>query len=126
MEVKYCRDTDRGTQEARAAAQHSALAALLAFGGTTVQLHPILLGVGGTVYKDTVGTLEQLGMERKRALALLGDISEYSVQQMHQIVKSRRMMEAQARTGGVVGPKCSGHGMDERQRKRQRTTGGVG
>jgi hypothetical protein len=97
IEVKYCRDTDRSVQEERAAAQHKQLMDLLAAEGQTTRLHTILLGVGGTIYRDTLATLEELGVDRTRAQAALEKASKYAVQQMHYIITIRRGMEARAR-----------------------------
>jgi hypothetical protein len=97
VEVKYCRDTDRSVQEARAGAQHQGLMNLLSADGQTTRLHTILLGVGGTIYKDTQDTLVELGVDKTRAQSALEKVSKYSVQQMHYIIKTRRGMEARAR-----------------------------
>jgi hypothetical protein len=97
VEVKYCRDTDRTIQEARAEAQHEALAGLLTTDGQTTKLHKILLGVGGTIFRDTLPTLMELGVDKQKAQAALEKVSKYAVQQMQYIVQIRRGMEAKAR-----------------------------
>jgi hypothetical protein len=97
VEVKYCRDSDRTQQEGRAEAQHKELVSILESAGRKVQLHKVLLGVGGTVYKDTVQVLETLGLQRDEALSLLGRLSLYAVGQLYSILCIRRHMEGDAR-----------------------------
>jgi hypothetical protein len=104
VEVKYCRDTDRAVQETRAEAQHQELMGLLSADGQTTRLHTILLGVGGTIYRDTLDTLVDLGVDRTKAQATLERVSKYSVQQMYYIIKTRRGMEAKARAERGIPP----------------------
>jgi hypothetical protein len=96
VEVKYCKDTDRSKQEARAEGQHEKLAGLIRETGREVQQHTILLGVGGTIYSDTMQHLTELGVDKERAVKLLKKLSKYAVDQMHKIVKTRRAMESEA------------------------------
>jgi hypothetical protein len=65
--------------------------------GRTIVLNKVLLGVGGTVCKGTVGMLDDLGLQRETALTLLGMLSLYSANQQHRIVCIRRAKEREAR-----------------------------
>lgn len=93
VEVKYCNDTDRSRQESRAAQQHARLVELLEQAGQSVEQHTILLGVGGTIYKDTLLHLKALGVDKDRAVKLLEKLSAYAVTQMRNIVHTRRGLE---------------------------------
>jgi ribonuclease HI len=97
VEIKYCRDTDRSQQEARAGQQHTELQKHVEAAGYTVRRHTILLGVGGTIYKDTLATLENLGVGKREAKAALQEVHVYSVQQVLRVLKIRRMKEAERR-----------------------------
>jgi hypothetical protein len=97
VEIKYCRDTDREKQEQRAEQQHQRLASILEHAGHKVKKHTVLLGVGGTVYKDTLQTLVELGMDRNTAKQALEAVHIYSVQQVHKVLKIRRFKEAEVR-----------------------------
>ena len=99
MEIKYCRDTDRSQQEARAQLQHNAPSTT----GTTcslvqslidagyrpskVRLHVILLGVGGTVYHSMHTALHQLGLKKQPADRLAVKLH------IHATVYARRIMQ---------------------------------
>jgi exonuclease III/ribonuclease HI len=102
VEVKYCRDTMPEDQLARATAQHQALRdRLLAKGFGAVALHPILLGVGGTVYTDlTRKPLLDLGVDRAACNALLSKLHKTAVTKAGTLVGARR---AQERTAGWYG-----------------------
>jgi ribonuclease HI len=101
VEVKYCKDTDKSKQEERAESQHARLKALLADAGYEVQQHTILLGVGGTVYKETPGDLEALGVAKPRARRLTERLSSYAVEKLQAIIHVRRAKEDEVlrRTG---------------------------
>ena len=94
VEVKYCKDTDRTRQEERATEQHARLTELLKQGKYKVQQHTILLGVGGTIYKDTLKHLQALVIDKDRAVRLVEQLSTYAVTQMRNIIHTRRALEA--------------------------------
>jgi ribonuclease HI len=95
VEVKYCKDTDRTGQEERAENQHEELKGILVNAGYTVQQHTILLGVGGTIYKETPGDLEALGLKKPRARRLMERLSSYALEKMQAIVHMRRAKETE-------------------------------
>ena len=94
VEVKYCKDTDRTKQEERASEQHARLTTLLKQNKQEVQQHTLLLGVGGTIYKDTLNHLKALGIDKDRAVKLVEQLSAYVVTQMRNIIHTRRALEA--------------------------------
>ena len=82
VEFKWCRDTDPDQQRENAIEQHQELVAALRnlFGAQPfiVQIHPILIGVTGTIYKDFYDTMDLLGVsktEAKRSVANLHRIA---------------------------------------------------
>ncbi len=97
VEVKYCRDTDRSQQEQRAEQQHQELCEAIEGAGHTIKRSTILIGVGGTVYKDTLQTLIDLGVDRKEARQALEEVHLYTVRQVHRVLKIRRLKEAARR-----------------------------
>jgi hypothetical protein len=100
VEVKYCKDARRDEQEARAEAQHAKLLDVLRQAGHDATQTTILLGVGGTIYKNTPEDLAELGVDRDRAARLLENLSMYAVNQMHSIVCMKRAKESGVRTPG--------------------------
>ena len=99
VEIKTCRDTDRGRQLEAAKRQHEQLIKELTTrrGDThapTVKIIPILVGVGGTIYKDhTIEALKELGATNLRAIACSRKIHTMLVKQMHTTVRTRRWLE---------------------------------
>ena len=96
VEVKYCKDTDKSGQEERAENQHAELKGLLEEAGYEVHQHTILLGVGGTIFKETPGDLEALGLAKPRALRLMERLSKYAVETMQTIIHMKRAKETEA------------------------------
>jgi hypothetical protein len=129
VEVKYCKDTDKTKQEERASEQHARLTALLKQNKQEVQQHTILLGVGGTIYKDTLNHLKALGIDKDRAVKLVERLSAYAVTQMRNIIHTRRALEAAKlkSTGQWKQWRPKGGGRDPAPgRGRKRRTKGVG
>ena len=99
IEIKYCRDTDRTQQEARAQLQHNApakentpasLVRSLRDAGyrpSKIRLHVILLGVGGTIYHSMHAALKQLGLKKQASDRLAGKLHR------HATVYARRIMQ---------------------------------
>eukprot|EP00983_Pelagomonas_calceolata_P125797 1161238-Pelagomonas_calceolata.AAC.3 len=91
IEIKYCKDTRPGHQSEVAQRQHSDLCKLTS--AKVVTLHTILLGVGGTCYREhTLNHLEQLGLDQ-HALKLARSLHAHSVQYAHKLVTTRRAIE---------------------------------
>jgi hypothetical protein len=104
VEVKYCKDTDRTGQQEKAEVQHEELKRILEEAGHEVKQHTILLGVGGTVYKETPEDLEALGVARLRARRLMERLSNYAVGKMQTIVQMKRARETEVlqKSGSTV------------------------
>ena len=95
VEIKYCRDTQPEDQLARATKQHHALMAhLRSKGFSSVSLHTILLGVGGTVYTGyTQQPLLDLGVSRPACTSLLSKLHKHAVVSAGMLVSARRTHE---------------------------------
>jgi exonuclease III/ribonuclease HI len=94
VEVKYCRDTDRSWQAENAERQHRELMELLRQAGHRVEQTTILLGVGGTIYKDSIDSLTKLGVDKETAKRVMEKVHIYSVKQVYKLLKIRRQKEA--------------------------------
>ncbi|KAG1652285.1 hypothetical protein FOA52_010309, partial [Chlamydomonas sp. UWO 241] len=72
VELKACQDTRPTDQMTAARQQHEELVERLVERGyrrDNIKIYPILLSVSGTIYAaHTIGTLEQLGVQRDAAL----------------------------------------------------------
>jgi hypothetical protein len=74
VEIKYCKDTDPGPQQELAMQQHEDLLNLFEqhHPGCRASILPLMLGVTGVVYKETVQALENhLRITGPRLAALL-------------------------------------------------------
>jgi len=92
IEIKYCEDTRPGQQLVAAQQQHADLCRLIS--AKAVTLHTILLGVGGTCFREhTLNQLKQLGLDQQRALKLARNLHAHSVQYAHKLVTTRRAIE---------------------------------
>ena len=98
VEVKTCSDTRFREQLCKAKEQHAGLATALAAGGThTAEVLPILVGVGGSIYKEhTIDALTKLGVSRNRAREGCAKIHRLMTQKLHAIVVARRQLERPA------------------------------
>jgi hypothetical protein len=107
VEVKYCRDTDKSTQQAlRATQQHEALKeALLVqvwYKPEQVHMHVITLGATGTIYTDTHSTLRQLGIDSKTASQrCCTDLHIHAVNYVMRLLKTKWAQEHSARKRGI-------------------------
>jgi ribonuclease HI len=64
VEVKYCSDTQPGLRFEAATKQHAVLASTLRdMWGCTVEIIPLMLGVGGSIFASTKESLELLGVK---------------------------------------------------------------
>jgi hypothetical protein len=95
VEVKYCQDTDKTKQQSKADHQHTGLIKLMTEAGFKVIQHTILLGAGGTIYKELEDQLEDLGVAKPRATKLMERLSIYAVEQLQHIIRTRRALEKQ-------------------------------
>ena len=59
-----------------------------------VTIHPILLGVGGSIYiEHTLKQFKQLGLDHYRATKLAKQLHAHSVHYAHKLVSTRRAIE---------------------------------
>jgi hypothetical protein len=104
IEIKYTADTNRDLQTARAASQHDQLEGLLTSHGYqqhNIQRITILLGVGGTVYTDSIDALVTLGVAPNDAEKALKQVHRLSVQWLHKIYKYKIIASKQRLRDGV-------------------------
>jgi hypothetical protein len=96
IELGYCSDFNWKQKLEEKKAQHQELIAALREDGWEVEEHYIVLGTKGTIYKDTLATLQQLGLAHKRALALMATLNIHAVTWLATIVTTRRREEQAA------------------------------
>ena len=106
IEIKYCMDMDRSNQESKALSQHQKLIdALVTAGHMRCNIHvlPLLVGVSGTIYKDTHAQLMALGVTSHNAEHTLRKLHEYSIHKVDSIARTRWYLQhtAPARVGHV-------------------------
>jgi hypothetical protein len=103
IEVKYAADTDTQRQERNATEQHNRLQEELCKAGyapQNIMQANIILGVGGTVFTDTLTTLCTLGVLQRDAEKTLTKVHQSSVKWLHKIftyklMKSKRDLPRQ-------------------------------
>jgi ribonuclease HI len=96
IEVKVCRDTEPGGQQARAAAQHMRLCEELQRQDSDARVHflPIMVGVTGSIYYETKSMLEDdLGVEGQALKGCLRSIHLQAVRSLHGIYTVKRQKE---------------------------------
>jgi ribonuclease HI len=94
VEFKTCIDTRRSDQLEAARTQHAELTKLLLQAGHTVETIPILVGVTGTIFKETtLGALERLGATHTQAQACCRKLHLLMITHLHGIVCTRRRLE---------------------------------
>ncbi|KAF5838312.1 hypothetical protein DUNSADRAFT_3044 [Dunaliella salina] len=92
VEIKFCEDTRPVHQLNAAKQQHADLRKLL--NAKAVAIHPVLLGVGGTIYTEhTLKQFKQLGLDHQLATKLAQQLHAHSVQYAHKLVTTRRAIE---------------------------------
>jgi hypothetical protein len=102
VEIKYCRDTDPRQQLDAAQNQHKPLemAIRAAAPEAIVQYVPIMLGVGGTIFKScTIEPLSQLGIQKGALNTLKYKLHRHAVKQLHWIYKVKRRHETRISEG---------------------------
>ena len=97
LEVKYCRDTDpAGHQLEKAERQHEALAAAIREADPRAQVTyiPVMLGVGGAIYKQyTVEQFKKVGIVDGPLKTLARQLNLHAVRMLHWIYKHRTRQE---------------------------------
>ena len=95
IEIKYARDTDATKQGDNAESQHALLRRLLREQSQyTVHQHTMLLGTGGTIFKDIALQLTELGVEHHHAPKVTKELHIHSVKALSQIVMTKRYKES--------------------------------
>eukprot|EP00983_Pelagomonas_calceolata_P037567 1136394-Pelagomonas_calceolata.AAC.12 len=90
--ITYCEDTRPGQRSEVAQRQHANLCNLT--NAKAVTLHTIVLGVGGTCYREhTLNQFEQLGLDHQRAMKLAHLLHAHSVEYAHKLVTTKRAIE---------------------------------
>ena len=99
VELKYTRDNAPEDAAEAAAHQHEALALAIQRSETTprhtkrkVEMHKIILGMGGSIYTELEGTLHKLGVERTAAANLMRALNTHAVRSLKEIWTTRQRM----------------------------------
>ena len=95
VDVGYCSDTNHDVKLQQKEQQHAQLLALLKNAGHTVRYHAITLGTTGTTRKETLDTLQQLGMALPHALKTMNKLHQNAISSVNDIVRARRIREWQ-------------------------------
>eukprot|EP00983_Pelagomonas_calceolata_P042948 1138714-Pelagomonas_calceolata.AAC.3 len=91
FERKYCEDTRPSAQLEASQQQHSELCRQPQ--GAEITIHPILLGVGGTIYNaHTHDHFEKLGIDSQRSETLARKLHAHSVRFAHKLTSTRRVI----------------------------------
>jgi hypothetical protein len=95
LEIGYCPDTRMKDKFQVKEQQHELLSELLSNQGWQVApIHPLLFGVGGTIYNDTISYLGTLLHTQPHHLHnTLKDIHINAIHKAHQMVTTRRWVE---------------------------------
>jgi ribonuclease HI len=123
-EVKYCRDTDPWQQLQRAHDQHEELAVSLRESvrdKDRVTRVPVLLGVSGAIFKkQTLSTLQKLGVEGSSLTKLKYKLHRIAVKHLHWIHMTKRRKEKELE--GVAGQRRHGRQNSTKKRSLQQTS----
>jgi hypothetical protein len=93
VEIKYCEDTRPQNQLNAAKEQHKDLCNILQ--GTSVILHTIHLGVGGTIYNThTLKPFKELGLDSQRVKKLASKLHVHSVNYAAKLAHNRRALSS--------------------------------
>ncbi len=103
LEVGYCNDTRWTEKLEEKQQQHAELKRLLRIAGWQVddQEYIVLLGTAGTVYRQSLRTLQALGMPADVARQLLQKLHIDVVLALQGIIATRRQLEREERKTGV-------------------------
>ena len=99
VELKYCCEWRLDSQRARALAQHQALIAALQAQGYNASTVVLLLGVSGTIYKDTLDAMHaHLGVSKQHARDVARRLHLHAVHSLSSIYGSKRKLDAASQT----------------------------
>jgi len=107
VELKFCSDTNPVNTLERAQTQHSHIINRLktrslrnSNRNNRVNLHIILIGVGGTIYnKYTITPLINLGLTKQKAESLASQLSVHAIQRLSNIINTRHALCFQGASG---------------------------
>ena len=103
VELKYCRDTDREPQRIKALEQHRQLAAdlerVLLIDAMNIHIHPIMLGVTGTIYSDFFDSMWQMGVKKQDARKCAKKLSALAVTYVKTIMTTKWNQERGLKQG---------------------------
>ena len=60
-----------------------------------MKIHPVVLGVGGAIYRSTVETLKNLGAPRDQLQRALTELHVHAVTNLHEAIRLKRVLEHQ-------------------------------
>ena len=95
LEVGYCSDTNHAVKIQDKQEQHARLLHILREAGHTVRYHPITLGTTGTIRKETLSTLQQLGLTLPQAQKTMNKLHQNAIASAVDITRARRIRERQ-------------------------------
>jgi hypothetical protein len=96
LELKFCCDTSQAHQMHAAMTQHTALINLFQLRGYRTQLVPLLFGVAGTIFTDTLRSLHaDLGISKSAARQLCKDVHLHAVRSLSSIYMTKRFLNHQ-------------------------------
>jgi hypothetical protein len=94
IEVKFCSDTDHQPGLQKATLQHKKLMGYLTKLGYKVNVCPILIGTGGTIFNiHTTQALRSLGLPTTIIHKTCRKLHSLAITHLHSIVVQRRIME---------------------------------
>ena len=95
IEVGYSSETRYPQKIQEKKQQHDLLVRLLETEGFEAILEPIVLGTTGGIFTSTNSLLRQLGIEKTRLHRLNKKLHLHSILNMHNLIKLRRVKEAE-------------------------------
>ena len=106
IEIKYAADTNTANQEQRAEEQHGHLHQLLleaGYSGAHILQTNIILGAGGTIFKDNLTAMTELGVSTPDAEKALTKVHRSTVKWLHKTYTFKSMLSNQTMPRQGVG-----------------------
>ena len=94
VELGYTREGFAAQTKIRKRNQHRLLERLLQDMGWTVHYHTAILGVAGTIYRDTLSCAKSLGVSHSHITKLANTLMTISINHTHGLVTQRRALDA--------------------------------
>ena len=95
VEVGYYSDTNHDVKIQEKQQQHEQLLKLLRAAGHTVRYHTITLGTTGTIRKETLESLQQMGLTLPHAQKTMIKLHTNAIDSQQNIMRARRIREWQ-------------------------------